>query len=262
MAGEIITIRLDGAAVAVQTFLEEIEHFSCLLREVDADLSEQPHGTLRWVVDSLDHGSFVVALRPESVGASPDYPPKVFDAIVKGLGALEGPRLEDPPEHFSHQALEQVSSLVKPLRDGLSWVSIRAGNSEVSLSRRTESNVIRLTGAKYEMIGTIEGRLQMVSISGGPHFSVRDQVTGKSVRCSVPTEMLAQAVRSFEQRVAVFGRLLVTRRGDVASIKVEEIRLLGAEEELPTTGDIAGAIPDLTYGLRAEEHVRRLRNGD
>jgi hypothetical protein len=111
----------------------------------------------------------------------------------------------------------------------------------------------------HEEIGTIEGKLETLTVRGSRKFNIWDRVTDRRVECSFPKDMLQEAIAAFAQRVAVHGRVRYSASGDPIRIAVEELRRLRSQEELPQAKDLEGI--DLAGGEDPVDYVRRLRSG-
>lgn len=93
--------------------------------------------------------------------------------------------------------------------------------------------------------GSVEGYLEMLSIRGGPHIGVREQIHGRTVRCDIADEEVERtAYRAFRRRVIVSG-LVGYRKGEdftPARIAVDHVEEIPADSELPTEEDVYGIL--------------------
>ena len=56
------------------------------------------------------------------------------------------------------------------------------------------------------------GKLEMISVRNGPHFTVYDALTDQGVPCHIPTEKLAEAMDAFGKVVLGLDSLLLAPR--------------------------------------------------
>lgn len=243
----------------MQAFLEAISTFVDLLRDVDRSLGRQT--SIRWRLATLRYSS------PAVVGCvgeprkpnQPDMTPLVVRTVLAGFEELEEGRR---PKGFSDDALESAKRLAD-LRGqrGVHDVTILDPGSEDPqkgihvISRRVSVTVDELIGAKFESMGSVDGRLEVVSSHGGNlTCNVYEMVTGKPVKCTVPREKKAVVLEYFDSMVRAFGTIWrdssgYPRRIDVESIEPLETRLTVAP--LPELGD------KITGGLDIAEYLKR-----
>ncbi len=115
-----------------------------------------------------------------------------------------------------------------------------------------------------EAIGEIEGRLQYTSIHGDRNaFRIYPAVGRGSVACLFPPDKLEDARNALDRRIRVSGKLTYPAGSDFPkSIRVDSIKRLPSDDELPGLMDLRGIAPNLTGNLSSEEFVRGLRNAD
>jgi hypothetical protein len=91
-------------------------------------------------------------------------------------------------------------------------------------------------------------------------------LTGESIKCLVSGE----AEREIEnhqikdvwrsRRVQIYGMLHYRGPGDLREVEVVRVRFLRDRNELPSVDDILD--PDFTGGMRSEDYLARLRDGE
>ncbi len=113
-----------------------------------------------------------------------------------------------------------------------------------------------------ESIGSVEGRLELVSIhSRTRRFNVYHAITNKAIRCNFPVAIEEQVISSLGRRVIVSGVVSYNAAGEPVKVEVDRLRTLKKENELPSIADMLGMAPDITGDLSIEEHIRQLRDG-
>jgi hypothetical protein len=266
-----ITLHLEGDEISAQAFHQKVGAFLNMLRAIDRSYTQDlnvdatAQQSVRWIVESIHAGSPVdMTLRPVPLEGTPleDMPVPVGGRIIDigagGLALVESATpMHDPPRFFTIPVLEAVRDLARPSNDGVAYVQIRTEEQSITLTPRATVNLDRFLRPVFEYRGTVEGVLQMVSVAGRPHFSVRDPVSDRAIRCTVPRSRLGKVVSAFDRRVVVTGQVKTNERGDILSIRAEEIEAFPHEEDLPGLQDVAGRF-DITRGKTIREHLESL----
>jgi hypothetical protein len=119
--------------------------------------------------------------------------------------------------------------------------------------------VVAPTSRAYRSIGSVEGRLEMVSIHHRPRFTVYHSRTNKAVRCDFAHEDLGTITAALGRRVVVSGVVHSNAKGEPLRVDVERIALVGREEEPPSTASLAGSDPSFTGDVSTKEYIRSIR---
>lgn len=75
----------------------------------------------------------------------------------------------------------------------------------------------------FNEYGTVEGELEMMSVRGGPHFTIYEPIWDSGVRCTVPDELLDAMPDMWRKRVAAHGLIHYDAEGHPVSIKADEV---------------------------------------
>jgi hypothetical protein len=98
-------------------------------------------------------------------------------------------------------------------------------------------------GVRYRTFGSVEGKVERVSVQKGARwFDLRAQRTQRSVRCTLPEELEQPVLDAIKdrRRVIVTGLVAYNARHEPISVEVQRpLRLLGREDELPSSRDLA-----------------------
>ena len=231
---------LSGAEIPVSTFISVAKQLADLLRELEAALTSKR--SLDWSIESLRMGSAELAVRPKSQSQDAlDSGDAVITAALEGLAVVEDTARRPP--HFTDQVLRQAKSLVNAAKDDANGLAIFGGNEakrrRVAVSKRLVSHVDELIGTASVAFGSLEGRLEAVTIHDSIAFSIYDSITSRRILCSCNRETLDLAIRHFDKRVSVSGEIKFNNQGDATSITVDEVRPLGTGS-LPQARDIRG----------------------
>lgn len=239
-----IGLDLQGPRVTLQRLAESADHFLGLLREVDQELTEQRGGSFEWVLSGLRLGSLELEAYAEPKTEEVDvfFSRQVFSAVRAGIKVISSQQRRPP--HFTDAALTHARRLAESLSDeGVTEIAVRTNGQREIFSRSLVANVEALSRGTVKSIGSVEGRLETVSLHATPYFNVYSALTGRAVRCEFPIEDLERVREALGRRVSVFGVLLSSAEtGHKQSLQVEEFTIFPPDEELPTAEDVRGIL--------------------
>jgi hypothetical protein len=130
----------------------------------------------------------------------------------------------------------------------------------VALTARAAANVDQLRRVRHRAIGSIEGRLDVISVHGKmTRFIVYLSRTRKAVTCRFGQDQLETAKTALGRRVYVGGVVHSNAKGEPVRLDVERIRLLREVAELPTIAEMTGSNPRFTEGVGAVAYLRDTR---
>lgn len=253
----IITVQGETEEVPARGFVEAISGSLEVLSELDSAISHKRAGTLRWMIGSLKYESpAMVTLRAVPLSEEVDVSAEVAQSYLGGLRVLqEGKNL---PEIFSEAALNAVKQLAR-ISDGVKAIRIQHKRDVIRITEQLAANIDELVSRTFESVGSVEGRLEMVTIHSQRYFRVYEPVHGRGVVCYFPLELLEIVKESLGGRVVVSGRLRSDRFGRPESITVTDFRVVPEEEALPKPSVLRGLVKGMTAGEKAEEYLRKLR---
>jgi len=164
---------------------------------------------------------------------------KIVKACFDGIAQIE--RSPIKPNHFDDDALSAARQLVKSMGKGMLTVSSNGkGKKEVKLTDQAIANIdeIATKARTYRDIGTIEGRLEEISVHGTPQASPQIRIwdpiplPGRAIKCVIGEDRLSEAKELLGHRVAVRGPIQYRNHKPI-SIDVQVIRRLRTQAELP-----------------------------
>lgn len=220
MADEII-LKIAGPCITAEKFEQGIRSFLHIIKDVAIDITETKKG-VRWYVE-VQPGSIQVVFKPQAIKTPPEQISQIGKAVTDGLALLEHEAVRPP--HFSDNALKEAKKLGLIL-DGngekLDQVRVRHNDEALDISLRTAANVDALIGVYAKDLGTVEGRLSVVSERNGYSIQIYHLTTNKPTRCIIPQDLLKDVLGAFGKRVAATGEIRYRRDGTRLSIKVKE----------------------------------------
>ncbi len=256
--GTYVRIRLDTETEhpPLSSFIQAIEHSFGILREIDHSIASRTKATIRWRITKLNIGSADLTLLAESILPDHDYGPLVAQLFGKGLEVIENQAVV--PEHFSERALEHARALSELDKEEITRISVTVpGAKEIHISRQLASNIIELTAPKTEAIGSVEGRLETLTVHGRRRFFIYDRREGRKMTCFFSDDLLKEALASFGRISIASGVISYNQLLRPVSIRVKAIQLLQGDEQLPGAKDLAGKV-NITSGREAAAHIRWL----
>ena len=115
---------------------------------------------------------------------------------------------------------------------------------------RKAADIEVVMGQGYTSIGSIEGKLETVSVHGRPAFTVFDAVTGRAVRCEFPAERRSVVLRAMGHKVVVTGRIRRDPHGRPRAVRDAQFKRLGDTETMPSR-ELAGMFRGMDRDTRA-----------
>jgi len=250
------SISLSGEHIDAKAFLDAVENAVNLLRGVEGG------NAIRWHLATLRYSS------PATIGFvgepkrrdSPYRPENVGRTVMAGLESLERSKT---PKGFSEEALVSAKKIAALKgHGGISNVVLAARNGDaamttVPITARTAATVDDMIGTKYESLGSIEGRLEVVSAHGGIlHCNVYERLLMKAVRCDVPQHLRRDVLDLFDRDVIASGIVSRDGNGIPRHIALESIQALKALPE-PPPQSLAGIAPDYSEGADSVDYIKK-----
>jgi len=235
-----------------------------ILKDLDVAVSGEINGSLDWVVTDLQLSSLAVVVESQSKIENKNAGPKVVNLCVTGMKQLEEEGVTPPyfPEHSLKLSKKLVGMIGKNGATGIEISSPIIPTHIATLSPKAAVNIDELLPTKYSSLGSVEGKIETLSIHKTTKFVVYHAITQRAIACKFDQNQLEQIKNILGRRVNVYGTISYNAKGEPLRVEdIIDIRLLKEEHELPTIKDIYGIDPDFTGGLDSVEYLRRLRLG-
>ncbi|HEX7121858.1 MAG TPA: hypothetical protein VF178_05750 [Gemmatimonadaceae bacterium] len=233
--------------------------FSKLLREIDAAVSGDPHGSVAWQIVSLSMSSparIGYQALPRRRGA--DYSERVKREVVDGLALLS----RGPERHpsYSDRALERTEQLARlRVTRQLADLRVARNGTEAAVGVTTLANIEKLRGPSYESLGSVVGRLDTIAVHDNWEFRIWSELTDRPVTCRFPPSMLERVKDALRKRVLVYGQIKWNGLGHPVLVTVDDFGPANTVRE-PTIEDVSGLIENLTDGESLRDHLDHLRD--
>jgi hypothetical protein len=153
--------------------------------------------------------------------------------------------------------LRKVQELAKKLRkDGAKAVIIHDIEREVKAMINPEvvPDIGKLINVRFQEIGSVEGRLEMISIHRVPRFTVYHAITQRAIRCKFEPKLLDLVKDALGRRVVVSGVVYFNYRYEAVRVDLQKLMIFPKEEELPSPKDLRGMAPDFTGDNTTKEY--------
>jgi len=260
-----LRLQLEGSpgAISVRAFLTAIDNAVRMLADFDAGISAEPRGSIDWLVSDLFMGSLGVDLESRSRSEDLNVGPQVVEAFVAGLTQIE--LQGTTPPYLSEAGMLRARRLLKLIgHDGTAGLIVtNVGQQQrIVVTARASANIDQLIPARHRALGSVEGKLETISLHSRPRFVVYHSHTRKAVTCRFGAEtLLADAKEALGRRVSVKGIVHTNAKGEPLSVDAEALRVLRSEAELPRIADFLGCVPDFTDDLSTADFIESVRSG-
>ncbi|MBN9261091.1 MAG: hypothetical protein J0I57_23355 [Hyphomicrobium sp.] len=280
---KIITVTIAGKgpetdAPSIGDLLDQLRDYFELLNVLEQTLAEDGQSAIIWRIVDAKRSSpltFTIQAFARQFAVNVDARAgHVVDRAFAGLRLLE--EQAERPAYFTEKALERAERIFERVTNGLDQTEIRSDGfrpivltpSVARVASRNTRSVLEPGGRPFKEIGSVEGYIQTVGRDGRGRRVVwiKHRLTGDEVRCAL-TGDAAKALAHCEvedvwrgDRVSLFGTIHYRTPGRISHIEASAIRFLRSRSELPDVDDIID--PDFTGGLKSEEYLEKLRNGE
>ena len=232
-----------------------------MLAELDPPISGAPHGSLDWLIHGFSTDGLKVELRSRSLLPDVDAGNKVASAFVDGFRQIE--QDGTTPPYFTERALVEAQRILGLIgKEGATGLVVADLYDHVELTAQASMNAGQLLRVWRQSIGSVEGRLETISLHGKSRFILYHDLTRKAVTCKFdPTRWLDEMKESLGHRVRVYGIVYSNIRGEPLRVEIDRIRRLHSSAEIPTIEGMRGIDPDFTGELSTGEFLRSVRGG-
>jgi hypothetical protein len=234
-----LTLYLDGPRITAERFVRAVSAFFDLITEV-AESVEGRKRPVKWIV-TVSEGSTQVHADPLPVKPAVQVG-LIATTVLEGVRTIE--RSARRPPNFSDYALRRVRDLGS-VADGaeVERALVKLDRKAVSVRKDAVAHVDRILGVSVKDYGSIEGRLETISVRGGANLAVYDVLTDRKIECLIAPAQLEDAWLALGQRVIVGGLIRYRKTGEPISIEAEHMQVLSASEAISA---------DEVYGILSE----------
>lgn len=259
-----LRLRIEGTGepISLDSFLDSLNYARYVLYDVDHRVTgRKATPAFEWTIADLkmNSPSPVAVLRSHPVSRRVDE--RQAEQVTGGfVGALRTAEQGDVlPPGLSFAGLEHVRRLgLKLGRNGAVRLEATYVEREVSaaVTPIAAENIKRLTVADATTIGSVMGRLELISTHRKHRYSVYDALTRREVRCEFPEDQLEEVKAALTRRVMVSGVIHRNSKGEPLKVSQPRLTVLPSEAELPTTDEFVGVDPEFTGKLTTADYLR------
>jgi hypothetical protein len=274
-----IKARGETDSPSVDDFLEQVRSYFDILNGVEQAISEDGTNEIQWrIVDATTNSPIALEAEAYPVHYAVNVDRRA-ELVVRetSIGLQTIYRRGERPPHFTDKVLKHVHDLFERVTNGLDSTIIDFGPGLPRLELTPPvarvgtvnvSAILTPTDKPYKELGAIEGIAKSFERDGRGRllFWIHVRLTGDDVKCfasgEAENELGGHLIREVwrGRRVQVYGTLNYKGIGKLSHIEAIRVRFLRDRSELPTVEDILD--PDFTGGLRSEDYLARLRDGE
>ncbi len=262
MAKLVLTIKGMLGTISLESFLTVIDSSFAILKDLDSAISQQPQGSLDWMVESVYASSIGIGIKSKARDPKIDYGTKVAEVYFDGIDIVRTEGITPP--YFSDNCLRLLGKVAKVLGgNGASALEVLdpTRGKSTGFDARIATTTTQLMGSSYKSFGSIEGTLEMICIHKPPRFNVYHSISLRAVRCNLRQEDIEKVKNSLGRRVIVSGLVSYNAKDEPKSVMVEELEVIPKEDELPTIEEFIGSDRNYTGDMTTEEYIGSIRSG-
>lgn len=245
-----LIVEIDASELTLVRFDQVAHDVSSLIREVAGEVTGEGRDAVQWIIEDIRRESplrLELAPRPATQRVPPDLVERVATTITEGIAAIE--ERPERPRYFNDAALDRAKDLSSRLGEEVLAVRFRSRNGEISepvaVTKRVAVNVDEIVGPRREQFGSVEGKLEGLTVHGRRIFYVWETLTNRRVECIFSDRIpLEDVLAAFSRRVSVRGLIRLRKTGEKLSIEARELFVFPPEEELPSIEEIEGILRD------------------
>jgi hypothetical protein len=242
--GPIVHLVLPTSGSPLSKIIQAQQAFLDMGREVARSVAGTTRDPVVFSVVRASESSLDLHMTPAPVPsiATMDTARSVARAINMGVATLQREAVRPP--HFTDRALEKARDLAALVGDEMPKIGVRNGAGETDITKALATHVDTiLNRATLTVIGTVEGRLESVTVHDRRTFSVYDLLTGERIECSFGHRiLLATILGAMERRVRVHGAIRYRDTGEIVGMLAETLQPLPGDDTLPSARDVFGIL--------------------
>jgi hypothetical protein len=263
----------------VDDFLDQVRDYFEILDGIEQALAEDGTNAIVWrIIGATTNSPIALEAQAYPINFAVNIDRRV-ELVVRdaAIGMYQLRSQRERPPHFTDKVLTRAERLFERVTNGLETTVVDFGDDlpklEItpSVAREAAANtrsVLYPPERPYKEQGSVEGTARTIDRDGWGHLilRIREQLTGEDVKCFVTgdAEMVIgdHQIRDVwrNRRVQIYGLLHYKGLGKLGHVDATRVRFLRDRSDLPGIDDIVD--PDFTGGLRSEDYLARIRDGE
>lgn len=238
-----LRLKFGGQRITLADLLAASSRLLGILTDVDARITDQPGGSVDWVIRDLQPGSAILEIEAQPKGEQTPFGAEAEIVRQVKAGMRQVVERGERPPFFSERAMQQTYELTTLLSEnGIQDFTLGFSGEAVEFTPGMRKAVKQTLEGKYRAIGSIEARIEMLSAHEPPYSCTAwTLLTNEAIRCYfTDSALLKTAYEHFKQRVTLRGILNSRADGEVTSMRVHSIEPFPSDDDLPTVDDIRG----------------------
>jgi len=251
-----ITIKHSDKNIPLKSFISITSRTVSLLEGVDRESSPEHNLSAEWRISQVSmHSPLQLTLEAASIVQDEKMIIRnIAKPFIEDINRLErGER----PKIFTPNMERRAKSMVAILSlDGVSAIQFESDGAEAKPTQHLAAYVdadLKQYAPYYE-VGSVEGRLEIISVKGKDTVQLQDFRSGIEVTCNVSAIQLEEAKELLRKRVVVRGRVKYIRKRPQVIVDVFDIRELKDSKHAPQPEDIGRV--DLTGEIDPVDYLR------
>jgi hypothetical protein len=267
-----LRFEIAGTSVSLPAYATAMHRVVQILRELDAAITGGGGTSLGWYIQDLSkNGSLGIEIKskvkPQAKSKkSPrkDISTSVAESFVTTFENIQKRGISPP--YLSEYGLKKLQSMMELLHTN-GAIGYRATAVDttrfVDVDESAEKTLRQLLPPSREEIGSVEGRLETISVHGAKKFIIYHAITRKAVTCIISNDAdLDVAKGALGRKVLVSGLVTVNVKNEPIRVNVGTLRVLGSDKHLPSAKSLTGSDPGFTGELTTDEYIRSIRRGN
>ncbi len=257
-----LTIRVVSKSenVPVRSLIKTLENTIEVLSSIAAKIGSAEGKTAQWEIVSISMDS-PLTIRIASIPDTDKENARMAAQIyANGLRDMEE-GVKSMPKDFTPRMLEHLGKLVSVYDAGIQAIYFATPDSEqIKITHKLAATVDELLPSNYDEYGSLVGTMEIINIHQKWIFNIFEELTGNRVTCHFNEGQFDQVRGALarNRRVEVTGRIHYSSDNRPKTIKVDGIRVLPIQGELPQASDLEGI--NITDGEDPVAYIRRIRD--
>jgi hypothetical protein len=250
--------------ISLKDLAAALKHIIGVLEDLDAALSRDPRGTVRWKVAVLQKSSPALLgvvgepIRRRRQQVLSDNSARVESELITGIVELSGANRR--PDTLSDAALNRVRRLAAQSKR-LGAIQVYTDGKQAPIDESTLEGIQKITGSRSKSVGSVLGRLDTIAVHRNTEIRVWDENGNRPIRCWYPIALEETVKSLLRERVLVTGVVSYNPNGQPVSVEVTGIERYPSESELPTIEEMSGLLQDATGGMPLAAYLEHIRDG-
>lgn len=242
--------------IPFKSFMSVTSKAVSLLHGIDRESSPEHNLSAEWRISQISMHS-PLCLTLEAAPITQDEKALTRNIVKPFIEDINRLEKGERPKLFTPNMERRAKSLVGVLSfDGVSSIRFESDGVKAEPTQHLAAYVdedLRQYAPYYE-VGSVEGRLEIISVKGKDTVQVRDLRFGVEVTCNVTAIQLEEAKELLRKRVVIRGRVKYSRKRPQIVVDVFDIRELKDSKNAPQPEDIGRL--DLTGDIDPVDYLR------